>query len=132
MIDERAAWVERHTGQTLNDFQRRAVVLLCQAMRCGPYDFARTFETADWMWGKGVRFSVRRPQLATYDTDGLTALVLGAHEQAIRVEVAPRSFTHLCITMHPREREHDSQWGRHPTIEQAIHRYRGTRPKDQS
>lgn len=128
-MDFRAEWVERHTGRTLTDFQRRAVILLCQAMRCGPYDFARTFETADWEFGRGVRFSVRRPQLSTYDTDGLTALVLGAHEQAIRVEIEPRSFTHLAIVMHPRQPVHDSQWGRHPTIGQAIETYRGKAPK---
>jgi len=124
-IDERAAWVERHIKRTLTDFQRRAVVLLCQARRAGPYDFARTFETAEWGWGNGVRFVVERPSLATYDADGLTALVIGAHDQAIRVEIDPRSFTHLTIAMWPRQREHKHQWGRHPTIEQAVARYRG-------
>jgi len=124
-IDERAAWVERHIKRTLTDFQRRAVVLLCQARRSGPYEFARTFETAEWGWGNGVRFVVERPSLATYDSDGLTALVIGAHDQAIRVEIDPRSFTHLAIIMHPRTREHEKQWGRHPSIEHAVARYRG-------
>lgn len=126
MIDFRAEWVERHTGRTLTDFQRRAVVLLCRAMRCGPYDFARTFEKADWNFGNGVRFTVYTHGLATFDTDGLTALVIGAHDEAIRVEIEPCNFRHLRIIMHPRQREHEHerQWGRHPTIEQAIALYR--------
>ena len=123
-INFRAAWVERHTGRTLTEFQRSAVELVCEAMRCGPYDFESTFERADWEYGKGVRFTVRRPQFATYDTDGLTALVLGAHDRAIRVEIAPCNFTHLAITMHPRSREHASQWGRHPSIEDVLDRRR--------
>lgn len=121
--DARVAWVEAETKRRLSDFQRRAVVLLCQAMRCGPYDFARTFETADWEHGRGIRFRVRRPRLSTFDTDGLTALVLGAHEQAIRVQIDPATFTHLDITMHPRSREHASQWGRHPSIDQVLARH---------
>ncbi|SDV49246.1 hypothetical protein [Chitinasiproducens palmae] len=130
-IDGRAEWVERHLKRTLTPFQRRAVVLLCQAMRCGPYDFASTFKHADWNCGLGVRFKVCRPQLSTYDTDGLTALVLGAHEQAIRVEIDPVNFTHLAVTMHPRRRNADRQYMRHPSIEQALERWTG-RPTSQT
>lgn len=58
-IDWPAEWVEKHIGRTLNDFQRRTVVLLCQAMRCGPYDFANTFRKAEWA-DRWVRFNVGR------------------------------------------------------------------------
>ena len=125
MMDPRAQWVQATIGRNLTDFQQRAVVLLCEAMRCGPYDIGhngRTFETAEWQYGHGVRFVVYRPKLATYDTDGLTALVLGAHEKAIRVEIGPVNFTHLAITMHPRARDAANQWGRHPSIEQVLAR----------
>lgn len=123
--ETRYSWVEAHLGRTLTEFQRQAVELLCAAMRCGPYDFARTFEKADWQHGKGVSFTVSRPQLATYDTDGLTALVLGAHDRSIRVQIDPGNFTHLRISMWPREPEHDSQWGRHPRLEQAVATWKG-------
>lgn len=121
-IDSRAAWVEAHIMRELTDFQVRAVILLCTAMRRGPYDFQRTFETAEWDMAYGVRFYVYRPHLSTYDTDGLTALVLGAHEMAIRVEINPHTFTQLEISMHPRIREHEHQHGRHPSIEQVLER----------
>lgn len=118
-VDGRAEWVERHIGKELTPFQRDAVMLLCIAMRCGPYDFPRTFENAVWQFGKGVRFTVRNT-FSTFDTDGLTALVLGAHDLAIRVEIGASNPTHLSIAMHPRERWHRSQWGRHPSIHQVL------------
>jgi hypothetical protein len=131
-MDARAEWVERHIGRTLTDFQRRAVVLLCRAMRCGPYDFARTFERADWAFGSGVRFVVDHPRLATFDSPGLTTLVIGAHDECIRVEISPANFRCLTICMWPRQREGEIHQ-RHPTMEQAINTYRWTPPtKEQS
>lgn len=119
--DFRVGWVARHTGRKLTAFQASAVVLLCEAMRCGPYDFSGTFRRANWEYGKGVRFVVRGG-MATYDTDGLTALVLGAHDRAIRVEVRGAAPGYVAIEMHPRAREHEGQWGRHPSIEQVLER----------
>ena len=127
--DGRVQWVEEMLGRELSDFHRRCVVLICQAMRCGPYDFSRTFETAEWNWGSGVRFRIERPQFATYDTDGLTALVFGAHDEAIRVEITPATFRHLDVTMHPRRRDAAGQWARHPSLEHAMKTWTG---KDRS
>ena len=121
-IDSRAAWVEAHIDRQLSDFQVSAVALLCDAMRRGPYDFAKTFETAQWDYGTGARFKIYRPQLSTYDSDGLTALVLGAHDRSIRVGIDPLTFTHLAITMHPRDKEEGSLLGHHPSIEQVMAR----------
>lgn len=120
-----AQWVESNYGQQLTDFQAKAVNLLCAAMRCGPYDISgTTWEKAQWQWGVGVRFVLWRPQLSTFDTDGLTTLVIGAHEQCIRVEISPVSFHHLAIEMHPRATREGDISRRHPTIEQALERYR--------
>lgn len=129
-IDGRAAWVEHAIGRELTDFQRRAVVLLCKSMCCGPYDFSRTFEKADWQYGRGVRFVVDHGRLATWDMAGLTTLVIGAHDECIRVEIRPVNFQNVAICMWPRQREGDIS-ERHPTIERAIHYYRGTDPKEQ-
>lgn len=129
--DARALWVERAIGRELTDFQRRAVVLLCRSMCCGPYDFARTFETADWQYGHGVRFVVELHGLATFDMAGLTTLVIGAHDECIRVEIRPVNFRNVAICMWPRQREGDIS-ERHPTIECAIHHYRGTTPTEEA
>lgn len=61
--------------------------------------------------------------LSTFDFDGLTRLVLMAHEQCIRVEVSPASPNRIRIAIWKREREGDT-YQRHPTIEQAIESFR--------
>lgn len=127
--DERALWVENAIGRELTDFQRRAVVLLCRSMGCGPYDFSRTFEKAEWQYGRGVRFVVAHHRLATFDMGGLTTLVIGAHDECIRVEIMPVNFRNIAICMWPRQREGGIS-ERHPTIERAIHYYRGTTPTE--
>lgn len=124
----RADWVERHIGRELDHFQRVCVDVVCNAMRCGPYDFARTFETAEWRYGLGVSFKVTYSQLATYDTDGLTSLVLDAHDHCIRIQISPHTFNSLRIGMWPRQRDPSGgymrQYARHPSIESVIKRRR--------
>lgn len=118
-----ADWVESALKRKLTDFQRTAVTLICQAQGCGPYDFSRTFETADWEFGRGVRFTIYPFRLSTFDSNCLTRLVIGAHEHAVRVEIEPCNFRHLRVIMHPRQREGQIHQ-RHPTIEQAVADYR--------
>ena len=127
-IDGRAAWVERDLKITLTDFQRRAVVLLCRAMGCGPYDISNTFEKADWNYGVGVKFVVgcKGFGLSTFDFSGLTTLVIGAHEECIRVEIEPCNMQHLSIIMHPRQRDGEHIYQLHPSIEEAVKRHRHT------
>lgn len=127
-MSERAhQWVERALKRQLSEFQRRAVDLLCRSQGCGPYDLGTTFERAVWEYGLGVRFVLYRPNLATFDGAGLTRLVIGAHEECIRVEIEPVNFKYLSICMWPRQGREGEMWFRHPTIEQAVESYRGRR-----
>lgn len=119
----RAEWVERYVGKKLNTFQRTCVELICQAQGCGPYDFARTFETANWAFGCGVRFVIRPMRLSTFDFNGLTSLVIGAHHFAIRVEIEPVNFQRIAVNMHPRKVGGEQLYDRHPTIQEAIRIY---------
>ena len=120
---EHFEWVEREQGITLNEFQRKAVNLLCTSQGCGAYDL-RCWKKAEWNYGAaGVRFVLYTPRLATIDHDGLTMLVIGAHEQMIRVQISPVSFNYIAICMWQRKRE-GSISTRHPTIEQAVVDYR--------
>jgi len=123
--DFRAEWVERHINRTLTEFQGQAVAMLCDAMRCGPYDFASTFRRAKWEFGMGVSFIVR-DDLSTFDADGLTRLVVGAHEQCIRVSVEGAGPRMLRISMWPRKGREGAMHERHPTIEQAVERIRAS------
>lgn len=118
-MSTRADWVARFLKRELTPFQREAVELLCDAQRCGPYDFTSTWKSADWECGRGVMFIVRA-QWSTYDTDGLTLLVVGAHDRCIRVEIEGCAPGYLRVYMHPRTRDGDQQGTRHPSIEEAL------------
>lgn len=62
--------------------------------------------------------------LCTFDFGGLTALMFLAHDMAIRVEVEP-AMRRLRIRLFPRDAEGiASGWYGHPTIEEAVRRWR--------
>jgi len=123
MSEYASDWVERTFKLNLSSFQKEAINLLCRSQSCGPYDFSRTFENADWNYGKGVRFVLEPLRFATFDFNGLTELVIGAHEKCIRVDIEAVNFRNIAIIMHPRSRVGDIMT-RHPTIEEAIEIYR--------
>jgi len=119
-----AEWVERLLGLQLNDFQKIAVGMICSGMGCGAYDFANTFKKAEWH-ERSVKFNIPSYRgLATFDSSGLTTLVILAHDNAIRVEIEPCNPRYLTVWMHQRTREADRIHLRHPTIEEAIARLR--------
>lgn len=119
-----AEWVESAHGLQLNEFQSRAVALLCKGYRTGPWNLQVKWQKVEWRYGRGVAFTVRHTHLSTYDFDFLTRLVIGAHEESIRIEINPKAFQYIQIVMHPRSRD-GLKHERHPTIEQAVADYRG-------
>lgn len=62
--------------------------------------------------------------LATTDFDGLTKLVVMAHDKCIRTEIIPKGMNRYLIAIWKRKREGDFS-KRHPTIEESIERIRG-------
>ncbi len=70
-------------------------------------------------FGYGWAVNHDRGDLATYDYDQLTSLVLMAHHYCYRVSVAPSSPRHLKIAVWKRQRE-GGMSSRHPTIETAL------------
>lgn len=61
--------------------------------------------------------------LATYDGDDLTRLVLLAHEECIRVAIDSGGPRRVRIAIWKRERE-GPMYARHPTIEQVLEKRR--------
>lgn len=109
----------------LTAFNRRAIGLLCSAYGTGPWNIPVNWERVDWNYGSGTAFVLNcwGHGLASFDTNRLTRLVIGAHEECIRVEVGPKAFRYLEIAMWPRQREGGLMIS-HPTIEEAVERYR--------
>lgn len=69
-------------------------------------------------WGEGWSMPAQN-NLATFDFNHLTRLVVMAHDRCIRVEVVPKGMNRMVIVLHKRQRE-GSMYERHPTIEDQI------------
>ena len=70
--------------------------------------------------GKGLLWNARIHNLATYDFDGLTRLVIMAHERCIRVEIVTSGPGLIGITAFKRHKREGEMWARHPTLADAI------------
>lgn len=76
-------------------------------------------------FGYGWMVRHDRGDLSTFDYNQLTRLVIMAHDKCIRVSIMPLSKAALQICIWKRERE-GSMSERHPTLEQAIEKFRTT------
>lgn len=65
-------------------------------------------------WGRGLRMT-RLCEVATFDGDDMTRLVLIAHQRQCRVAVSPAGRCTLAIEAHPRKPE-GSLYERHPGL----------------
>lgn len=118
-----ADWVEANTKRELTPFEKVAVRVLCLGFG-RPWNVPWNWGRTDWHCGGCVSVCARST-LATYDRDGLTRLVIAAHDYCVRVEISP-AMSYLRIRVHPRSREKLIMSG-HPTIEEAIAKFRGVK-----
>ena len=115
---------ERVEAERLESFEVRAERMLDKAYR-GIYHVGGRIKKDKHYW----EFSEHQ-DLSTYDAELLTRLVIGAHDECLRLSVlgegGPRRVK---IRIHPRTGRDGSFYERHPTMEQAILNYRtpGTR-----
>lgn len=80
-------------------------------------------------WKNPLWFNIIVPpnNLATFDGDFLTRLVFLAHDHAVRIEIKPKSsWGYIELTFHERKRE-GQNFEKHPTIEQALEKWRNKR-----
>ncbi len=110
----------------LTEFNRRAIALLCSAFGMGPWNIQVNWDRVEWGSERYTKFVTSAYGLSTWDFNRLTRLVIGAHDECIRVEISPCAFRYLKIEMWPREGREGCISRRHPTIEQAIESYRRT------
>jgi hypothetical protein len=78
-------------------------------------------------WGNGISMTASVGGLSTWDYNMLTRAVLMAHDRCIRFDVQPCTPKLLRLVLHRRQREGGVSQ-RHPTIDEAIERYRRTEP----
>lgn len=110
----------------LTDFHRRAIGVICQGLRCGPWNVPTNWDlmrTGNDVWPM-LKVNVRTGGFATWDFDQLTRLVIGAHDDCIRMLISPSGPGMLCLSFWPREDREGKMAKRHPTIEEAIASYR--------
>jgi hypothetical protein len=83
---------------------------------------------ADWSGDYVILTLGRWHNLSTYDFDGLTRLVVGAHDAAIRVQIEPCNPRYLRVSFHPRKR-HGRGPESHPTLEGRMATWSGRLPQ---
>jgi hypothetical protein len=74
-------------------------------------------------FGRGFVVTHNRGDLATYDYNDLTKLVLMAHDKCYRASIMPYNFNSVKIAIWKRQPE-GSMSERHPTLEKAIEQFR--------
>lgn len=74
-------------------------------------------------WGTGWQVN-SFCDMSTYDFDRMTRLVFLAHDRCVRAEISWSGPRRIRIIIHKRDPEGTSMTTRHPTIEQALARWR--------
>lgn len=77
---------------------------------------------ADWSSDHHIKVSFAG-ELATWDANQLTELVVMAHDAAIRVSVRPYGPRNLLLLFHPRKRN-GGTFERHPSLEDHVSQLR--------
>lgn len=114
--------------EKLNADNRLHIEVLVRAMATGPWNIKTNWETANWRYGLGTSFVLKSPQLATYDNDTLTRLVVAAHDLGVRVQIGACTPKAIRVSMWTRPVREGSMGLRHPTLEDAAHLIRHGKP----
>jgi hypothetical protein len=117
-----AKWVGASLGRDLTGPESELVAIVCRGLRTGPWNVHRSWSI--------MRSGHRRASisichnLATWDQDHLTRLVFAAHDRCCRLEVNPSGPGRLEIAIYTGRSREDSIMHGHPTIEDALKRWR--------
>jgi hypothetical protein len=118
IVNAGVAWL-RDQGKPLSDFGERVAAFVDWWAR-GIYHLERDARRADWSTDGYLRLTLTWGSLATFDGADLTRLVVGAHDRAIRVELAAVAPHVMEVLFHPRMHGEERLSRRHPTMEEAI------------
>jgi hypothetical protein len=98
----------------------RTVAAICSIFAGGLHNWTpvSSAKKADWSNQHCIEI-VWGGTLSTFDYSNLTALVILAHDYAVRIELKAVAPNYMRLLFHPRKRRGDI-FERHPTIEQAV------------
>lgn len=71
-------------------------------------------------FGIGIEINTTTARFATFDYDGLTRLVIMAHDRCIRAEFQPSGPGMIKVVLHKRHMREGQMHERHPTLEDHI------------
>ncbi len=120
-----ADWVELSLKVPMSPFGKKVADILGQVWR-GIYHLhqgSTNLCKVDWTDDRYIRITVTG-ELATFDSQHLTELVLAAHDSCVRVSVGACNMQRLHLYFSRRTARKGDLYSRHPTIEQAIAEYR--------
>ncbi len=105
----------------------RAVADLLGSVFRGIYHMNYTsLRKVEWDNPRYIDVTVDR-EVATFDSDELTALVVLCHDKQLRCSVAGLAPGYVRLTFHQRLDREGNVGQRHPTMEQAVERVRRER-----
>lgn len=116
-------WLKRKHwkhGDKISPLGREVADILGQVWRGLYHIDGKAVERVDWSDPYCIFINIRNPQLATWDFNILTTLVVLCHDRMIRMEIdgiAPRMTQFL---FHQRKVRDGDNTQRHPTMEEAI------------
>jgi hypothetical protein len=92
----------------------------CYELLCDAFYGAHHLQGNVVPWGFGIKLNRATNDLATFDFNELTTLVVLAHYRCIRIAITQSGPHKLGITAHARKGRSGGVSERHPTIEDAI------------
>lgn len=125
LTNEHAEWIRQCLRQSTSALGEKVATILGEAFGGIYHIDSRSLKEADWSDQHYIVVNLRHRSLATFDIGHLTALVILAHDQCVRMDLSARSRGILELMFHPREGREGRISTRHWTIEQAIAAIRG-------
>jgi len=98
----------------------RDVAQILGIVYSGLYHISAKLEKVKWDHERAIEIKFGYSNLATFDFNNLTKLVILCHDACIRLEIEPHTFDSMRFWFHRREGREGDITRRHPTIEQAI------------
>lgn len=88
-----------------------------------PWNISTNWDRCKWYHSaKGAISFACRTDLATWDHDPLTKLVLAAHRNCVRVEITPCNMQAIRLIFWPRDPGNVHTFERHPTLAELAER----------